>query len=130
MEDPIPPQTPPAPPPAAPPHTRPRPAQPRPRTLSTGGAGADGRNPAARGSGAEPAQGEDILHHQGEELPPPGASRDWVRYCDAIPDPLGGKALPLVMEVYGWLSWATSGTTRGRRNRPFEAVLLRRDGGN
>ena len=34
------------------------------------------------------------------------------------------------MEVYGWLSWATSGTTRGLRNRPFDAVLLRRDGGN
>ena len=34
------------------------------------------------------------------------------------------------MEVYGWLSWATSGTTRGLRNRAFDAVLLRRDGGN
>ena len=27
------------------------------------------------------------------------------------------------------LSWASSGTTRGMRNRPFDAVLLRRDGG-
>ena len=52
--------------------------------------------------------------------------RDW----DAIPDPLGGEALPLVMDVYGWLSLATSGTTRGLRNRPFDAVLLRRDRGN
>ena len=34
------------------------------------------------------------------------------------------------MEVYRWLSWACSGTTRGRGNRPFDAVLLRRDGGN
>ena len=34
------------------------------------------------------------------------------------------------MEVYGWLSWATSETTRGLRNRPFDAVLLRRDEGN
>ena len=35
-----------------------------------------------------------------------------------------------MVEVYGWLSWACSGTTRGMRNRPFDAVLLRRDGGN
>ena len=33
-------------------------------------------------------------------------------------------------EVYGWLCWANQGTTRGLRNRPFDAVLLRRDGGN
>ena len=33
-------------------------------------------------------------------------------------------------EVYGWLSWANQGTTRGLRNQPFDAVLLRRDGGN
>ena len=33
-------------------------------------------------------------------------------------------------EVYGWLSWANQGTTRGLRTRPFDAVLLRRDGGN
>ena len=33
-------------------------------------------------------------------------------------------------EVYGWLSWANQGTTRGLRNRPFDAVLVRRDGGN
>ena len=33
-------------------------------------------------------------------------------------------------EVYGWLSWANQGTTRGSRNRPFDAVLLRRDGEN
>ena len=46
-----------------------------------------------------------------------------------MPDPMRGKALPLVMEVYGWLSWATSGTTRGMRNRPSEAVLLRNVGG-
>ena len=35
-----------------------------------------------------------------------------------------------MVEVYGWLSWACSGTTRGMRNRPFDAVLLRRDGEN
>ena len=33
-------------------------------------------------------------------------------------------------EVYGWLSWDCLGTTRGMTNRPFDAVLLRRDGGN
>ena len=33
-------------------------------------------------------------------------------------------------KVYGWLSWANQGTTRGLRYRPFDAVLLRRDGGN
>ena len=32
--------------------------------------------------------------------------------------------------MYGCLSWACSGTTRRMRNRPFDAVLLRRDGGN
>ena len=35
-----------------------------------------------------------------------------------------------MMEVYGWLSLATSGTTRGLRNRPFNASLLRRDRGD
>ena len=32
-------------------------------------------------------------------------------------------------DVYGWLSLASSGTTREMRNRPFDAVLLRRDVG-
>ena len=96
--------------------------------------------PAARGSGAEPArvaaepraepaQGADILHHQAEDLAPQGAPRNEGRDWIAIPDPLGGDALPLVMEVYEWLSWATSGTTGGMRNRPFQTVLLRRNGG-
>ena len=35
-----------------------------------------------------------------------------------------------MVKVYGWLGWASSRTTRGMRNRPFDAVLLRRDGGN
>ena len=58
------------------------------------------------------------------------ARNDCVRDWSGPPDPLGCKALPLVLEVYGWLSWATSGTTRGLRNRPFHAVLLCSDGGN
>ena len=33
-------------------------------------------------------------------------------------------------EVYGWLCWANQGTSRRSRNRPFDAVLLWRDGGN
>ena len=45
-------------------------------------------------------------------------------------DPFGDEALALVGEVYGWLSWANQGTTRRMRNRPFDAMLLRRDGGN
>ena len=67
---------------------------------------------------AEPARGAE------------GARGDWARDWDAIPDPPGGEALPLMVEVYGWLSLATSGTTRGLRNRPFDAVLLWREGGN
>ena len=35
-----------------------------------------------------------------------------------------------MVDVYGWLSWACSGTSRGMRSRPFDAALLRRDGGN
>ena len=84
--------------------------------------------PAARGHGAAPApqaQGPQAEPARGAE-----EARDWGRDWDAIPDPLGGEALPLVVEVYVWLRLASSGTTRGMRNRPFDTVLLRRDGGN
>ena len=57
-------------------------------------------------------------------------SRPWDVDWGAVPDPLGGETLPLVGEVYGWLCWANQGTSRRSRNRPFDAVLLRRDGGN
>ena len=76
--------------------------------------------PAARGSSAEPArmaqepQAESARGASGAPRPTE-ARNEWVR--DPRP-PLGGKALPLVLEVYGWLSWATSGTTRGLRNGP------------
>ena len=94
--------------------------------------------PAAQGSSAgparmapepqaEPAQGADILHQQGEDLAPQGARCESVRDWSTIPDPLGGESLPMMMEVCGRLRWASSGTTRGMRNRLFEAVLLRRD---
>ena len=84
--------------------------------------------PAARGHGAAPAP-----QAQGPEAEPPRGAEgagDWDRDWDLIVNPLRGEALPLVMEVYGWLGLASSGTTRGMRNRPFDAVLLRRDGGN
>ena len=84
--------------------------------------------PAAGGRGAAPvpqAQGP-----QGEPARGAEGAWPWDRDCDAVSDPLGGEALPLVVEVYGWLSWASSGTTRGMINQPFDAVLLQRDGGN
>ena len=46
------------------------------------------------------------------------------RGSPALGPELGGGALPLVVEVYGWVSLACSGTTRGMRNRVFDAVLL------
>ena len=55
--------------------------------------------PAARGQGAAPApqaQGPQAEPARGAE-----GARTWDRDWDAIPDPLGGKALHLVMEVYG-----------------------------
>ena len=73
--------------------------------------------PQAQGPQEEPARGA-------------GGARPWDRDRGTVPDPLGEQAFPLVGEVYGWLSWANKGTTRGLRNRPFDAVLLRRDGGN
>ena len=58
---------------------------------------------------------------------PAEARNNWVRYWDAVPDPLGGECFPVVREVYGWLNWATSGY---KRNRSYDAVPLRRNGGN
>ena len=85
--------------------------------------------PAARESGAAPAQQAQeprVEPARGAE----GARGDWDQDWDAVPAPLADDVLPLVMEVYGWLYWATSGTTRGLRNRALGAVLFRRDGGN
>ena len=84
--------------------------------------------PAAEGRGAAPAP--QARGPQGEPARGAGEARPWDWDWDAVPDPLGGQGLPLVVDVYGWLSWACSGTTRGMRNRPFDAVVLRRDGGN
>ena len=72
---------------------------------------------AASGQGAAPAP----QAQRPQEEPAGGAegARPWDRDWDAVRYPLGSEALPLVLEVYGWLSWASSGTTRGMRNRPF-----------
>ena len=83
---------------------------------------------AAGGRGAAPvpqAQGQ-----QGEPAPGAEGAQPWDRDWGTVPDPLEDEALPLVGEVYGRLSWANHGTTRGLRNQAFDAVLLRRDGGN
>ena len=83
---------------------------------------------AAGGRGAAPAPL--AQPPQGEPARGAAGARPWDREWDTIPDHLGVGVLPLVVEVYGCLSWACSGTTRGMRNWPFDAVLLRRDGGN
>ena len=97
-----------------------------------------GPSPAARRPRAEPARMAAALAARGfgaaqapqaqepQEEPARGAEGargHWARDWDAIRD-------PLVVEVYEWLSWATSGTTRGLRNWQFDSVLLRRDWGN
>ena len=93
--------------------------------------------PAARNPSAEPARMAAAPVAQ-EPRPEPargavGAPRPFqarsytVRERDAVPDPLGGETLLVVLEMYGWLNWATSGY---QGYRPFDAVLLRRDGGN
>ena len=84
--------------------------------------------PAAREQGA--ASAPQVQGPQAEPALGAEGARNWDRDWDAMSDPLGGKALPLVMEVYGWLGWASSGITRGMRNRRSDAVFLRRHGGN
>ena len=63
--------------------------------------------PAARGQGA--ALGPQAWGPQAEPARGTEGAEPWDRDWDAVPDPLGGEALPLVVEVYGWLSWASSG---------------------
>ena len=91
-------------------------AEPARMASAEGGRGA-APAPQAQGQRGEPARGAE-------------GARPWDRDWGTVPDPLGEEALPLVGEVYGWLCWANQGTTRGLRNRPFDAVLFRRDGGN
>ena len=83
---------------------------------------------AGGGRGAAPAP--QAQGPQGEPARGAGGAWAWERDSGTVPDPLGDEALPLVVEVYGWSSWANQGTTRGMRNRLFDAVPLWRDGGN
>ena len=83
-----------------------------------------------RGGGRGAAPAPQAQGPQGEPERGPGGAQPWDRDWGTVPDPLGDEPLPLVVEVYGWLTWACLRTTRGMRNRPFDAVLLLRDGGN
>ena len=84
---------------------------------SAGGGRGAAPAPQAQGQQGEPARGAE-------------GARPWARDWGTVPDPLGDEALPLMGKVYGWLSWANQGTTRGLRKRPFDAVLLRSYRGN
>ena len=97
----------------APPAPRAKPAR---MASAEGGRGAASA-PQAQGQRGGPARGAE-------------EGRPWDRDWGAVPDPLGEETLPLVGEVYGWLCCANQGTSRRSRNLPFDAVLLRRDGGN
>ena len=97
-------------------------APPAPRAEPARMASAEGKRGAAL---APQAQGQRGGPARGAEEGWP-----WDRDWGAVPDPLGEETLPLVGEVYGWLCRANQGTSRRSRNRPFDAVLLRRDGGN
>ena len=85
-------------------------------------ASAEGGRGAASAPQAQGQRGEPVRGAEG--------ARPWDRDWGTVPDALGKEASPLVGEVYGWLCWANQGTTRGLRNQPFDAVLLRRDRGN
>ena len=91
-------------------------AEPARMASAEGGRGA-APAPQAQGQRGGPARGAE-------------EGRPWDRDWGAVLDPLGEETLPLVGEVYGWLCWANQGTSRRSRNRPFDAVLLRRHGGN
>ena len=124
--------------PDSPSHPTSRPAWPHPSGVGAArGASTAGRRPGGaepqRGTGADGgrpggagATGKGGAGTSG--VPRPAEARcDWVQDWDAIPDPLGGEILPLVLEVYGLLNLATSGYMR---NLPFNAVRLWRDRGN
>ena len=108
--------------PPQPPRHQHQQAPPAPRAEPARMASAEGGRGVASAPQAQEQRGGPA---QGAE-----ESRPWNVDWSAVPDPLGGETLPLVGEVYGWLCWANQGTSRRSRNRPFDAVLLRRDGGN
>ena len=105
-----------------PPRRQHQPAPPAPRAAPARMASAGG------GRGAAPAP--EAQGPQGEPARGAGGAWPWDRDWGMVPDSLGDEAFPIVGEVYGLLSWANQGTTRAMRNRTFDAVLLRRDGGN
>ena len=107
--------------PPQPPRHRHQPAAPAPGAEPARMASAEG----GRGAASAPqAQGQRGGPARGAE-----EGRPWDRDWGAVPDPLGGENLPLVGEVYRWLCWANQRTSRRSRDRPFDAVLPRRDGG-
>ena len=108
--------------PPQPPRPQHQPASPEPRAEPARMASAGGRRGAASAPQAQGQRGEPARGAEG--------ARPWDRDWGTVPDPRGDEALLLVKEVYGWLCWANQGTTRGLRNRPLDAALLLRDGGN
>ena len=108
--------------PPRPPRPRHQPAPPAPRAEPARMASAEGGRGAASAPQAQGQRGGPARGAEGD--------RPWDRDWGAVPDPLVEETLPLVGEVYGWLCWANQGTSRRLRNRPFDAVLLRRGGGN
>ena len=101
-------------------------SQPAPRR----GRSRRGRLLPRRGGGRGAALAPQAQGPQGEPEQGAGGAQPWDLDWGMVPDPLGNEPHPLVVEPYGWLSWASSWTTREMRNRPFGAVLLRRDRGN
>ena len=85
---------------------------------------------SAGGGGRGAASAPQAQGQRGELARGAEGAWPWDQDWGTVPDPLGEEALPLVGEVYRWLCWANQGTSKGLRNRPFDAVLLRRDGGN
>ena len=109
--------------PPRPQHQPPPPVAPEPRAEPA-------RIAAARAAGGRgTALALQARGPQGELARGAEGARSWDRDWAAVLDPLRSEVLPLVVEVHGWLSWACSETIRGTRNRPFDAMLLRKDGG-
>ena len=76
-----------------------------------------------RGGGRGAAPAPQAQGQQGELARGAEGARPWDRDWGTVLETLGDEPPPLVGEVYGWLSWANQGTTRGLGNQPFDAVL-------
>ena len=108
--------------PPQPPRPKHQPAPPAPRAEPARMAAVEGGRGAASAPQAQGQRGEPARGAEG--------ARPWDRDWGTVADPLREEALPLVGEVSGWLCLANQRTTRGLRNRPFDAVLLWTDRGN